>query len=59
MRRILGPLTRWRRLRQPRISDDLAIVLVFSLAGLDLSLWLLAKGMPALAADPFLALALQ
>jgi hypothetical protein len=27
-------------------SDELATVLVFSLAGLDLSLWLLAKGFP-------------
>jgi hypothetical protein len=59
MRAILASLSRRMLLRLPRIDDDLAFVLFFSLSGLDLSLWLLAKGVLAFAADPFVALALQ
>jgi hypothetical protein len=40
-------------------DDELAIVLVFSLSGLDLSLWLLAKYATAGSAGLFSALPLQ
>jgi hypothetical protein len=58
MRMILGSLTRRMLLRLPQISDDLALVLVFSLSGLGLSLWLLAQVSHALA-DPLRALPLH
>lgn len=59
MRALLASLSRRMPLRLPRIDDDLALVLLFSLSGLDISLWLLAKGVLAFAAGPFVALALQ
>jgi hypothetical protein len=59
MRALLASLRRRMLLRLPRIDDDLALVLLFSLSGLDLSLWLLAKGVLPFAADQFVRLALQ
>jgi solute carrier family 10 (sodium/bile acid cotransporter), member 7 len=55
----LGPPARRVRSRLPGIDDELAIVLVFSLSGLDLSLWLLAKYATAGSAGLFSALPLQ
>jgi hypothetical protein len=58
MRMILASLSRRMLLRLPEISDDLALVLVFSLSGLGLSLWLLAQ-IAHVFVEPFRALPLQ